>query len=209
VSEDKDLILMGYSGHSYVVIDIAKSMGLIPIAYFEFKEALKNPYNIKYLGKENEYTEGNALQNKFVFPAVGDNLIRSKLTKLIKRNNWKETVIADSTSNISSTTSIGYSTLIGTNAIINSCTKIGEGVIINTGATIEHACIISDYVHVAPGAILAGGVKVGAMTFIGAGAIIINGVTIGSNSVIGAGAVVINDIPNNQTWVGNPAKRIK
>jgi acetyltransferase-like isoleucine patch superfamily enzyme len=45
--------------------------------------------------------------------------------------------------------------------------------------------------------------------FIGAGAIIIQGITIGENSIIGAGSVVIKNIPENSTYVGNPAKLIK
>ncbi len=44
--------------------------------------------------------------------------------------------------------------------------------------------------------------------FIGAHAIILKGVTIGRHSVIGAGAVVTKDVPDNEVWAGNPAKRL-
>lgn len=50
-------------------------------------------------------------------------------------------------------------------------------------------------------------VKEGA--FIGAYSIILKGVTVGRHSVIGAGAVVTKDIPDNEVWVGNPAKCIR
>jgi acetyltransferase-like isoleucine patch superfamily enzyme len=45
--------------------------------------------------------------------------------------------------------------------------------------------------------------------FIGAHTTILKGVTIGENSIIGAGCVVAKDIPDNEVWVGNPAKFIK
>ncbi|WP_270841329.1 acyltransferase [Mediterraneibacter faecis] len=44
--------------------------------------------------------------------------------------------------------------------------------------------------------------------FIGARSIILKGVTIGENSIIGAGSVVTHDVPNDEIWAGNPAKRI-
>jgi UDP-2-acetamido-3-amino-2,3-dideoxy-glucuronate N-acetyltransferase len=44
---------------------------------------------------------------------------------------------------------------------------------------------------------------------IGAGAIILGGVIIGDNALVGAGSVVTKDIPENELWVGNPAKFIR
>ncbi|WP_294268378.1 N-acetyltransferase [uncultured Sphingomonas sp.] len=43
---------------------------------------------------------------------------------------------------------------------------------------------------------------------IGAGAVILPGVTIGKNVRIGAGAVVTRDVPDGETWIGNPARRM-
>jgi len=45
--------------------------------------------------------------------------------------------------------------------------------------------------------------------WIGSFVIILPGVTIGKNAVVGAGSVVAKDIPPNQLWVGNPARKIK
>lgn len=44
---------------------------------------------------------------------------------------------------------------------------------------------------------------------IGAGAVILPGVTIGESATIGAGAVVVVDVPAGETWVGNPARRLR
>ena len=45
--------------------------------------------------------------------------------------------------------------------------------------------------------------------FIGAGTIILKGVHIGARSIIGAGSVVCSDIPCDEIWAGNPARRIR
>jgi maltose O-acetyltransferase len=51
-------------------------------------------------------------------------------------------------------------------------------------------------------------VTVGAGSFIGVGAIVLDGVTVGANSVVGAGSVVTHDVPDNEVWAGNPARKI-
>lgn len=42
---------------------------------------------------------------------------------------------------------------------------------------------------------------------IGAGSIILPGITIGVGAKIGAGSVVTKDVPDGETWYGNPAKK--
>ena len=50
---------------------------------------------------------------------------------------------------------------------------------------------------------------IGDFAFIGAGSTILKGTHIGENSIIGAGSVVTGNIPANEIWAGNPAKKIK
>ncbi len=207
--ESKKLVVMGYSGHAYMVIDVAKSLGLKTIAYFEREKATKNPYALDFLGSEQDFSNQEFLNDKIIFPAVGNSQIRRDLISKIESENWNQAVLADNSSTVSAKANIGLSSLIGIKAVVNSLAKIGKGVIVNTSAVIEHECIIGDFSHIAPGAILAGGVSVGEMTFIGAGSVVRNGIYIGNNVVIGAGSVVVCNVPDNETWVGSPAKRIK
>ncbi len=45
--------------------------------------------------------------------------------------------------------------------------------------------------------------------FIGGHSTILKGVTIGKNAIVGAGSVVFQDIPDEQVWIGNPARFVK
>lgn len=45
--------------------------------------------------------------------------------------------------------------------------------------------------------------------FIGCNSVICNSCTIGENAIIGAGSIITKDVPANQVWAGNPARKIK
>lgn len=50
---------------------------------------------------------------------------------------------------------------------------------------------------------------IGEDVFIGANSMILKGITIGDRSIVAAGSVVTRDIPADQLWGGNPAKKIR
>ncbi len=52
-------------------------------------------------------------------------------------------------------------------------------------------------------------VTIGEDVFIGGQSIILKGVRIGDRSIIGAGSVVTKEVPPDEVWAGNPAKKIR
>ena len=44
---------------------------------------------------------------------------------------------------------------------------------------------------------------------IGANSVIFPNITIGKNSIVGANSLVNHDIPDNEVWVGSPAKKLR
>lgn len=107
-------------------------------------------------------------------------------------------------------------TEIGTNVVFDTMAPenitIEEGVIISTGCK-----IISHYLDpekMTPQDRLEnkyplGQVRIKKNAFIGMGTLIVKPVTIGENAIIGAGSVVTRDIPDNELWAGNPARKIR
>lgn len=206
-----EIVLLGYSGHAYVVADAIIKMGIDILGYCDITEAKVNPFNLKYLGDEkDEITLSGIVKSRAsFFIGVGDITIRKRLTDYLSGRGLDNTLIIHPAAIVSNYTTLGNGSFIAAGAMINPLVWVGKGAIINTGAVVEHECHIGEYVHIAPGAVLAGNVKVGDGSFIGANAVIKQGITVGENAIIGAGTVVINDIAANQTWVGNPAKQIK
>jgi sugar O-acyltransferase (sialic acid O-acetyltransferase NeuD family) len=205
------LILIGYSGHGCMLVEAALESGNIIAGYFEKQEKVNNPYNLKYLGNENDPGILIKYINKgFMFIlGVGDNKSRSELFKIINSSGGIVKTIIHPKSIISNDVKIGKGVFVSKNSVINPLCKISNNCIINTSTTIEHGCYISESVHVAPGTVLLGNVKIGKNSFIGSNSTIKQGTRVGNNVIIGAGSVVLNDVPDNKVCFGNPAKNIK
>ena len=205
---DKDVILVAYSGHAYVVAETILDNGFNIIGYSDKEKAKTNPYDLIYLGfeKENDFF-GWSREISFVL-GIGDNKLRQKVANIIEAKGKQIQTIIHNTAHISKNVIIESGTFINKNVTVNSLAKVGKYAILNTGCIIEHECILLDAVHIAPGAILAGNVTVGERSFVGANAVIKQGIKIGNDVVIGAGSVIIQDVPDGKKVVGNPGRII-
>ena len=204
--QTKDLSMVGYSGHSYVCIDAALSMGHQIIGYFEKEEKALNPYQLQFLGSETDESAVNST-DAMLFVGIGNNVVRQRICKSPHISLKLANLIHDK-SYISSTVILGRGILVAAGAVINPMAIISDGVICNTNATIEHECFIGAFSHVAPGAALAGSVRLGQRVFVGANSVIKEGVTIADDVIIGAGSVVLEDIAKPGTYVGAPARMV-
>ena len=205
---DKKLILVGYSGHAFVVAETALENGFDVIGYSDKEESYSNPHNLSYLGFEkNGDFIGWQKDVAFVL-GIGDNELRQNISYLIESKGKTVETIIHKTANISKSVVIGNGSFINKNVVVNAFAAVGKNVILNTGCIIEHECILADAVHIAPGAVLAGNVSIGERTFVGANAVIKQGIVVGKDVVIGAGTVVITNISDGKKVVGNPGKII-
>lgn len=90
-----------------------------------------------------------------------------------------------------SDTVIGNYTKISSLCHIAHNNWVGERVMITCGVCLSGSNIIEDDVWIAPNVSLKGGIH------------------IGRGSKVGLGAVVVKDIPEGETWVGNPARKLE
>lgn len=100
---------------------------------------------------------------------------------------------------------IGSNTLIASGSL--SDTVIGEGCKINGLSFIGSNCNLGKNVWITGSTMLAGSVKIGKNTSIYSNVIIRDQCNIGEGVTIGMGSVVTKNIPSNEIWLGNPAKK--
>jgi len=88
-------------------------------------------------------------------------------------------------------------------------TIIGKNVKMDNQIHIAHNCEVGEGTLIAAGTTFGGTTKVGKNNFLGLNCIIKSNCTIGDFNLIGMGSVITKDIPNNEIWAGNPAKKLR
>ncbi len=206
VARSKKVVLVGYSGHAYVIAEALIENNFNIVGYTELCELEYNPFDLPYLGNEQGYMFDEFNKGYFFVVAIGNNRLRNKASNFIREKGGVIINVIHPNSSISKSAHLGQGIFIAKNVAVNPLCKIEDNVIINTSASIDHECTIMAGVHIAPGAVLLGNVSVAKSSFVGANSVIKQGVKVGENVVIGAGSVVLKDVPDNSVVYGNPAK---
>lgn len=203
---NRNLVVIGASGHGKVVADIAKSNDYTNIIFLDDDISKKNVGNYLVLGTTDDVDD--YINDYDFIVAIGDNEIRKRITIFLEKKEAKFPILVHKTAIIGSEVEIGNGTVVMPSVVVNASTKIGKHCIINTSSSIDHDNIIENYVHISPGVHTAGNVHIGENTWIGIGSTVINNVSIESNVIIGAGSVVVKNIENRGIYVGVPTRRI-
>lgn len=88
-------------------------------------------------------------------------------------------------------------------------TEIGDGTKIDALTHIAHNVIIGKNCLIGTGVRILGSVTIGDNCEIWANSVINQRIKIGRNVIIGACSYVRHDIPDNELWYGNPARKIR
>ena len=205
---DKEVVLVGYSGHGFVVAEAAMLNRLHVRSYTEVKPVKYNPFDLSYLGFEGDPSCEKWTEKDYFVLGIGNNRIRQKAAHILKSKGKILLNVLHPSVSLSRMVKIGSGNFFAKNVSIPVLVSIGNYCILNTGSIIEHECEIGNAVHIGPGAVLAGNVKVGDFSFVGANSVVKQGVQIGKNVTIGAGTVILKDVYDNKTVVGNPGREI-
>lgn len=198
--------VFGAGGHAKVVVGSLLHLGAVVEGLFDDRPDMwgKDVLGAKVLGPIKEATQ---MSEEVGVIAIGDNLTRTRIVRLLK--GWKWMTIVHPKAWVHSSVQLGPGTVVFAGAIIQPDVRVGAHCIINTGATVDHDCVLDDYVHIAPGVNLGGNVFLGKGALVGIGGVVIPGRCIGEWSTVGAGSVVINDVPRRSVLAGVPAKIIR
>jgi len=104
---------------------------------------------------------------------------------------------------------IGPGSVLLAQVVLTADVTVGSHVGVMPHTVLTHDDVIGDYVTIASGVRLGGGVRVEPGAYLGSGALVRESVTVGASSLLGMGSVVLQDVPPDEVWVGNPARRLR
>jgi sugar O-acyltransferase (sialic acid O-acetyltransferase NeuD family) len=145
-----------------------------------------------------------------VVPCVGSAhrpTSRLHLAERLGLDRWA--TIVHPAASIAAGTSIGVGSVILAGVVVTAPITIGPYLVAMPHVLLTHDDELAEGVTLAGRATLAGGVLVGQGAYLGQGSMIRENVRIGAGAVIGMGAVVLADVPDGQTWVGSPARKLR
>jgi len=205
----KPVVIIGNGGHARVLIDILTMQQREIIGYTAPNEE-HNPYNIPYLGGDDEILKYNQDSIELVnaIGSVSTTRLRTNIFNNFKSKGYNFATVIHPSAIISHKVVLGEGVQIMAGAVIQSFVRIDDNTIINTSASVDHDCYIGQHCHIAPGCVLSGGILIGEETHIGTGTKIIQNVTIGKNVIVGAGSLVLRDIKDNRKVYGSPAEEV-
>jgi sugar O-acyltransferase (sialic acid O-acetyltransferase NeuD family) len=142
----------------------------------------------------------------YLFAPVTDNKLREKIyNEGIKKGYEFTSYISPNCTNYAS--SIGKNCFILENNTLQPFTTIGDNVILWSGNHIGHHSVIEDNVFFTSHVVMSGHCYIKKGAFLGVNSTLRDGITIGKNSIIGMGSLVTKSVPDNETWIGSPAKK--
>lgn len=203
----RELIVLGTGGHASVVIDLARSAGMIVRGCIGPDNPIFDARFCPHLGDDHILDTLDHATYDFAVGvgSTGDATLRRRLFETARARGFAFPALAHSRAVIAVSAVVDEGAQVMAGALINPFACIGTNAIVNTGAVVEHHARIGDHVHVAPGAVVCGSVVVGKGAHIGAGATVLQNVRVGDEAVVAAGSVVIRDVPACVTVKGVPA----
>ncbi|MFI3165987.1 MAG: acetyltransferase [Bacillota bacterium] len=202
---NKNVIIIGASGHGKVIADIIIKSGDILVGFLDDNKTAK-VWTYPNLGVVSDYVKF-AADYEFIV-AIGNNSTRLQVMDMLITVQCRLYNAIHPSANIGYGVELGNGIVLMANAVVNPDAKIADGVIINTNASIDHDCKIGKCAHISVNSAIAGGCKIGNEVFVGAGATIKNNINISDKITIGAGATVVNDLCDAGTYIGTPAKKM-
>lgn len=166
----------------------------------------KGDYVGKYIVLGNDDLLYDLPKDTNVCIAIGNSIIRQKVTAKIKKLGFKFPILIDPSAIINNKTIIKEGAIICANCVITTNVMIEEFVLINLACTIGHDCTLENFSTILPGCNISGNVTLKECCSLGTGVKVIPHCQVGKNAIVGAGGIVVKNIPDNCTAVGVPAK---
>lgn len=204
--QDRPVVaLMGRGGQARVVLDAALA-GRVPVTGLLDDSDATEYFGIPVVGRVEDWR--GHLDAAFIV-GMSDARLRVQVGRAICAAGGVVANVVHPGAYVSPRAHLGLGACVMHGVTVHPDARIGDFAIVNANASVDHDCVLETGVQIGPGCTFPGGVTVGEFAAVGAGVVARPGVTIGRGATVGAGAVLTKDVPEGETWAGNPARRLE
>lgn len=112
----------------------------------------------------------------------------------------------DHTAVIGGGVTIGPGTIILGGCVLTCDMVLGAHVVLMPRVVLTHDDSVGDFVTLTAGVSVGGRVTIGRCAYLGMNAAVRQDLLIGESATLGMGGVLVRNLPDGQTWAGNPAR---
>ncbi len=198
------IALMGPGGQARVTLDAALAAGIEVAGLLDDSDATEY-FGIPVIGRVASWAERGDAQ--FIV-GFSDQLLRVEIGESMLAAGRVVRQVVHPSAWVSPFARLGHGVCVMHAAAVHPDAVIGDFAILNARASVDHDGDIGRGVTLGPGTTFPGAVRVGEFASVGAGVVSRPEVSIGARALIGAGAVLTKDVPEGETWAGNPARAL-
>ncbi len=195
---------MGPGGQARVTLDAALAAGIEVTGLLDDSEATAY-FGIPVIGKIASWAE--QADAEFIV-GFSDQRLRVEVGEAMLAAGRVVRSVVHPSAWVSPFARLGSGVCVMHAAAVHPDAVVSDFAILNARASVDHDCEIGRGVTLGPGTTFPGTVRVGEFASVGAGVVSRPGVSIGARALIGAGAVLTKDVPEGETWAGNPARAL-
>ena len=204
----RPLILVAASGLAREVLEVVSGVGSYePIGFVDDDAALWGTvvHGVEVIGGLGTLTDH---PDAAVLLCAGDGAARASLAARLDLDDARYATVVDPSVAVPRSCRLGSGAVVMAGCVLTASVTVGRHVVLMPHVTLTHDDRVADCATLCAGVALGGGVVVGERAYLGMNASVREQRRLGRGAVIGMGAVVLTDVPDGETWVGVPARRL-
>lgn len=210
---NKDIFILGVGHNTPIYIDLAELLDyhIIGLYHYEIGKTGNFLYDHPIIGANEDLFAEKDLSGKNFALSMGNNAIRVKLAKEIRKRGGIIPTLIHPTAVVSKYAKISDGVVVHANSVVQADVEIMQDSVISFNVGITHNSTIEKGCYIAGQTIIGAYVHIKENVFIGMGSVIVSNKVpiIGQNAIIGAGSVVVKSVKENTIVMGNPAVELK
>lgn len=207
-----DVILVAASGLAREVLASTRATGTVTVIGFLDDDPQLSGEFIEGIPVLGRIKDASAFHTASFVLCAGKGAVREKLAGTLATmgiGSVRYASVVDKSAFVADGSVVGAGSILLANVVLTAGVRLGSHVVAMPHVTFTHDDEVDDFATLTAGVSLGGGVSIGRGAYLGMNSSVRERCAVGAGATIGMGAAVLQDVPDDETWVGVPARRLR